>query len=574
MADKIADNVQELYEVARNKADTNFRADYDLYWSYYMARQWPGDRASYRSDIVPNLSFSNIETIKPILTDNRPNFMVMGRGGDAGDRVKAKIGNAILRYLWDVTNMDLKLPEGLTSGLALGTAFWMIYFDRSLNGGLGELNIAPIHPKFNHPDPAATSMEDSRYNIVESMVPLSILRETYGAAAAEVKSDVSLDDLYSRMDSSQLQEATAQGLPSYAVGTTPPTSSVPYGRTNMGDGGGDLVRLLRCWVRPGGALDNAKGPRSPGGRLIHVANHVTLRDVPNPFSWCPVVRFVDHVLPSCFWGMGEIQETITIQKALNMQIARLADHSALCSNPRMLCDASIYEDVKDKLTNKPGQILPIENPDGRPLDSLIHWQVPPSIPLYTMRLIEIYQRLFEIVSGIHDVTQGRAPAGIEAGIAIEALQVETKRRIGLKVRNMEASLKQLGKLLLSGVETFWSTERLIQVSDAEEPMSVTKDMFKDFEYDVKVEAGSSLPVDKAAVVMEAENLVKLGVYDEEQLLEIKDPPNKEELKKRMGPLWALKKAVMMAGLQKQLEIASQPMPPPGTGGPGGPGGGM
>lgn len=574
MADKIADSVHELYETARREADTKWRKDFDVYWAYYMALQWPSERASYRCDVVPNLAFSNIETIKPILTDQRPNFMVLPRsGGDPHDREVAQTGNAALRYLWDVSDMDLKLPEGLTPGLALGTAFWMVYFDKSLNGGLGEINVAHIHPKLNHPDPAGTDMRDIRYNIVESIVPLSILREMYGKKAGEVKGDVSLEDLYSRLGTGGVLEATSQGLPSYGQGTTPPTTSVPYLATNVPEGG-DMVRLLRCWVRPGGSRGLGGGAESPGGRLIHVANHVVLRDVPNPFCWCPVVRFVDHALPSTFWGMGEIQETLTIQKALNSSLARLTDHSALCGNPRILCDASIYEEIKDKLTNKPAEIVPIENPDHVPLDSLIHWQVPPSIPLYSMRLIEIYQRLYEIVSGVHDVTQGRAPAGIEAGIAIEALQVETKRRIGLKVRNMESTLKGLGKLLLSAVETFWTTDRMLEIVGKDGPQGVNKGLFEHFEYDVRVEAGSSLPVDKAMAVREAEELVKMGVYDEEQLLEVKDPPNKQELKTRMKPLWDLKKAVAMAGMQKQLALATapEPMMPPGGPPRGGPGG--
>ena len=163
---------------------------------------------------------------------------------------------------------------------------------------------------------------------------------------------------------------------------------------------------------------------------------------------------------------------------------------------------------------------------------------------------------FDTILGNVDVLQGRKPAGVEAAAAIEALTEAANTRMRLKVRFMEAALRQLGRLVVSMIQQFYDTKRIIRLAgrDAETLLDKELDYLnvnaptgmdqqgelllenmipKDSEFDVRIGAGSTLPVSRQSRFQQALQLFQVRAIDQMELLKHSGWPRFEEVIARM-----------------------------------------
>ena len=110
---------------------------------------------------------------------------------------------------------------------------------------------------------------------------------------------------------------------------------------------------------------------------------------------------------------------------------------------------------KGQLTNRPGLIVR-KNPG-----STVERPAPPSMPMYVSQMIDILKFDIEVISGVHDVTRGQTPTGIQSAAAIVALQEAAQIRVRLKVTLHENALGVLGTEWLSRIKQFWKFNRLV-----------------------------------------------------------------------------------------------------------------
>jgi hypothetical protein len=559
----LAAAINELFLDAKRRAD-RFRVNHAGYWRMYNGDHWPTAMPRWKANLVTNFCFSTVETIKPLLTDNRPEIAVVGRNGTEDDVRKAKIGGACLDYQWDLSDMDLKLPLIDLHALVTGTAFTWTEWDGWSGGGIGNLRVTIPDPSRVHPDPMATDTTDGRYYIVEDLAALSLLATTYERGNL-VMPDVGDDEIEKVLEEQMgLGGISVLGDPGKIADMG---ADATYVRKILQDQSKKwgVARVLKCWMRDDRTFFSERLglhlPKYPNGRLITVANGIVLRDVPYWGSRCPLVRYVNYDLPGRFWGTGEIKNIQSLNREYNKRVSQIIDIANKTAAPQRLVDDAI-DASDDAFTQEPGLIFRIKGADGRPLRSYIDELQPPSIPLYVLKMPEITRRDIEIVSGVPDVAQGRAPSRIEAGKAIEALQTEMKRRIGQKARNIETGCRHQGEVFLSGIIAFWNTPRVVRLTEEviEGTFGGENGLLKDFQYDVKVKAGSGLPVDKSMAIAEAKGLYMMGLYDEEAVLDVVEPPNKDRIVRTMKPIWEAKRA----------QILQPPPPPPPKGGPGAP----
>ena len=102
----------------------------------------------------------------------------------------------------------------------------------------------------------------------------------------------------------------------------------------------------------------------------------------------------------------------------------------------------------EMITAKPGLVVEKNHP------AAVVERVPGTpLPNYIPNQGDTIRQALDNVSGIFDVTQGRKPSGITAGVAIEQLQEAAQTRLRLLVRNLEDSIRNLGeqKLALGAV---------------------------------------------------------------------------------------------------------------------------
>ena len=154
------------------------------------------------------------------------------------------------------------------------------------------------------------------------------------------------------------------------------------------------------------------------------------------------------------------------------------------------------------------------------------------------------RRYFEDLSGLHEVSYGRIPAGVRSGIGIAELkQADSTNQTDL-VDNLEDFLSRSGRKILKIVAENWNTSKLINATGiggkpeyfmaiGETAQRVRKTKKKEFTFgemklplaiigadnEVKVKVGSWLAYTKEARQERVKELFRLGAIDQKTLLE-------------------------------------------------------
>ena len=516
---KMAEYVLEKYKEAK-RYRANFDKDWERWYKLYAGQHWDGPRPEWRSDATVNFIFMTIETILPIITDQSPEINVVP--AMANSNKNAEIIGEIVRRVWVDNDMDLELPIIMKNTLKYGTAFAKVWWDPKASDGLGDVSISPVDPRHVFPSPGAKSIRDAHYLVFAANIPLANVQRDFPEKAKLIKGGIWEEDLtVSKTITSQRGEQGPQVGP---VSNTAGTATTDFARNPDGREGvvnrDKLVTLIELW---------SKDENDQTWCTI-MANGVLLKHGPNPFkhNQFPFVRFIDYPIPSCFWGMGEIQQLEKLQLSINHRRAQTSDILRLTASPPFVADADSGINPK-AMTNRPGTII------YKNRGSEVSWLTPPQLPSALFTLQEMDKLDFESISGIHDVTQGRRPQGIEAASAITELQDAAQTRIRHKVREMEGSLRNVGKLVVSLIQQFYDDERVIRIVGKtgvrqefvkinETQVDAEGQQFKINDpsigkYDIEIGVGSTLPVNRTRRANQMIELFQIGVVDRRAVLE-------------------------------------------------------
>lgn len=567
VVDKKAAFVWNLYDTAKKFKEENVSKNWKRWEEFYFGIQWPTYRPKWRSSVVANYIFSTIETIVPIMTDSRPKVVVMSTNMD-GQTMAGK-AEKIIDAIQDFNDWDMRLQDAVRNSMIYGTGFLKTYWAPWARNGKGEVMISSVSPYNLFPDPAAVDIETCEWLIYAANVPIEHVARRFPDKVKKVDggiydADLALVDHKNKMSQNSSMQAGVSRYAAAPGGSKPQIDpeGTAAGRTPV-DEAGRQVTLIECWVRD----DDS----STGTRVITVVNNALMEDEEGPTreGRIPFVKVVDVQIPNWFWGMGEVQQVEGLQSDLNKRRAQLADILTLTGNPPVIADSNSGIDWKNWF-NRPGAIL------WKSPGTDVHWMQAPTVPSGLLESIQLGRMDVDVVTGVHDVTQGRKPAGVTAATAIMELQDAAQGRMRLKIRNMENGVQRLGRCILDLVQDYYTTPRTVRTigqSGKAEFFDINQPKFSpdgqlaggDFirlgDFDVRVKAGSSLPVNKALRFQQGLLLWDRGIIDDEELLKVGDWPDWEGVLNR-------KQQAMAQGVG--FGKALPPMPGEAGGVPGGP----
>lgn len=505
------------------------RHQVDMQWPtwerYYLGHHFNKPRAPWKGRYPKNFIFNTVETTLPIMTDSVPQITVVPFESD--DTKIADILGNVVRRVWMDQDMDLKLPEILKNTLILGTGFAKVWWNPELGGGRGDIAISVVNPYHLFPSPGATSIKDASYVIFAANVPLSQVAGIYPEVMDFVKSgqlvlgpwDESLT-VKKPILSDDIDSYNYTNTSVSYQGSTTNFQKIPRVGTADFDPREEIVTLVEMWDKNDQGLP----------QVSVVVNGVPLRRAFRPFrhTGFPFVRFIDYPLPGEFWGMGEVQQLRPMQDLINERANQIHDILNLTANPQFVSDSNAGINKK-AFINRPGVWL--QKQPG----TEARWNPPPPIPSGLFEAQQIEKTDFDTISGVHDVTQGRRPVGVEAAAAIVELQEAAQTRIREKTRFMEGSLREMGRQIISLIQQFYTDERVIRVvgtkSAQPEFIQVNKvqpspdggiERLNDLSvghFDLEIGVGSTLPVSKTRRSALMIQLFQLGIVDDRAVLE-------------------------------------------------------
>lgn len=457
----------------------------------------------YKSNYCNNLIYSTIESMRPIVFDGNPKFECVPATAEALQY--SKDIDTALDYEWYRTKMREKLISNSIYTFVLGTSIIMLPYLYSDNDEF-DGNVCPIvvNPFNLYPDPLATSVEDAEYIIYATYEHENKLKKRYPEYADKIDGG---DIKYEELVNSRNENARI---------------------TNQ-------ILLLEVWCRDyttieyeevdkNGEKTKKKKFKYPKGRVIICAPELELvfEDKENPYESgrFPFFIFKNTNVPFQFWGEGEVKYLLSPQQAINDLSNQVIDNAKHTANMQWIIDKNAGI-PKGELTNRPGLIIR-KNPGAE-----VRRDSPPSMPMYVSEMITRNEQAIEVISGVHDITRGQTPTGIESASAIQALQEAANQRIRLKITLLEETLSDMGNEWLSRMKQFWKTNRIIPVEkpktasmpvgernmfemqmpiDMEETentydfVEISKDKQLSQKYRVKVVGANSIQINKASML--------------------------------------------------------------------------
>jgi hypothetical protein len=257
----------------------------------------------------------------------------------------------------------------------------------------------------------------------------------------------------------------------------------------------------------------------------------------------PFVQVCPAPLYDYFWGQSEVQRLLFLQQMRNKRMTEILDLlSKQVAPPTALIGFTGILDEKNFALNRAGGLLATDMPNAK-VDKLAP-QIPPDI----FKEIGEIDSMFEEASGIVSVLQGRGESGVRSSGHASQLARLGSSRAKKRALVIEDSLEKLATLYLKLMQTYDATH----FKDVNNIPFIAEQFTKDFV--VKVDAHSNSPIFMEDLRALAFNLFKAQVIDKESLLDLLEPPMKQQLKDRLRKMEKQQQVQQVSQTQQKPDL--------------------
>ena len=275
----------------------------------------------------------------------------------------------------------------------------------------------------------------------------------------------------------------------------------------------DKVLCFEAWIKPG------KVRIFPEGAVVTIVGDQLVQFMsgwPYEHNKYPFVR-VGHIPGGKFYCDSSIVDLIPLQREYNRTRSQIVEAKNLMAKPQVFA----YRGAVDpsKIRSEPGQYIMVnpgfEYPQPVPLSPL---------PAYVVQELDRILMDWSDISGQHEVSKGQVPPGVTAATAISYLQEQDEAKLSHTVSAIETAIEQIAHMTLSYVVQYWDTPRIIRPAGTDMSFDVLSLKGSDLRgnTDIKVEAGSALPVSRAAKQAFIMDLMDRGYIPPTEGLEVMD----------------------------------------------------
>lgn len=588
---------------------------------------WDTDQPEFegyeRSQAQYNTIFSSIQSVAPMVTDNRPITRVAPRFP-----WMEKMGqtlNHVTKYLWSALDMQMLLYRGVLDSMIFGHAIFKLGYNPDKVFG-GEVEIDLVDPRDFFIAPGYEEIWKAPFCGIRTDKPVSWVKRNFDID--EIKGAVS------KFDGQKAKK------------------NYKFGDVDSVTMDCDFVTVYELWARDDDAYEEITKEyeedgvekkekesvkKYPYGKICYFTEKQWLGEeaAQDEHNLPPYVEMWDYIRPHDFTGMSEVTQIEGLHKELNLIFKYLSEFVRRYHNPNILIDTSTMIDenlIKSKYWEG-GQAFTYDGMAAMGRDPVKQLQEPQINP-QVFNLFSIIPQIIEEVSGVTDVTKGQVgkqerQSASEIAILLESSHTRTRQR----VRNLEWSLKRIYYMILRLVIQHYETPRTVSYEDngnrqyatygndkasAEQimqprplpehieikkekgiPITHPDDVkimqdheremrdyeaflqyFEDtgdldpifFDFDIEIQTDSMLPMDKQARANLYMRLLQMKAIDPQAVLEFLQIPNASEIIKRMMKMEQASKGgpqmdpEQMKAMQANPELAKQYMQQTGQGG--------
>ncbi len=524
---------------------------------------------------VTNLCFSTVETVHPVMTEQKPRPEIVPRRQYSPDEVTAVQEYA--QWLMDTTEFDLCHHINTREKLKYGWCVHLLVVDPDT----GICYPKPYSVFDFYKDPYCRHEDEMEFFFLASPVPTSWLKERYPEYAELITEDNIASPAYDVLERPYFDAYSMGG--EYASLDTIIASSAHLESEPDPGGARALVPATSGRMRNAGTTFLLQGFfRNRKLKAVHYSGDIAQKDPSDPSgaSWMhsptaqlyrrmepvcesgwvcvPVtasgVVLEPHPVDPCFLGIpieigrdyaqagrfycpGELDHIIPINRSINRRYNLLNRSLEFEAVPVLLADTDTGIDI-DQRAVEPGDVLKkIRGSDIRWLDFR-------GAQASQFEMLSLEKMDLDTVSGVHDVQQGRRPEGIEAASAIRNLQDAAQTRIRGKEGPAFIEYSRLLKKML--VATGKKAKASIHFKATDGTMKSVDPAWLCYDYDIRFAQGTGSVLGRAANEEKYLQLFGSGLIDQQTALEKLGVTNIPTILQRMQALQA-QQAMMSQG---------------------------
>lgn len=492
----------------------------------------PGETPRYRVRIVSNQVYAGCHGLLSKMLKTKPKMFATPGSGDEAELKAAQLAESLLEHWWHEFDLDFKLEEAVLWSLIAGQGYWKITWDPHAGDSqkwlldqqgmpvvnnsqkdkvrgqyeqagqppneqtsyMGDICVEVLSPFNVIVDPSVAIFEDSKFvYCVHNMTPDEVMAKFN----AEVSPDVAAVDQ---------------------------DQSIPWDYPNIGQGEKTLKKIVIGYFKP--------TPTLPEGRYVVFTKDAILVDEPWPYpsSDLPIIKFPGIRVPGSVYDIGVVTHARPLQKELNRTLSQIVEYKNLMIRPQWMAPVG---SLRRGMTAEPGVIneyIPVGGLEPKPVEM-------GALPPYIFEHLKDLSARLKDVFGMTEVSEGRVPPNVEAGIAIDLLQEMSTDRIAPTIKLMEHSLARAGQLMLILAQNYYIEPRMLKIRGSGSSTQVKRFTQAEIQggIDIRVEAGSGLPRTRAGRQAFVLDLIKSGLVPMERAYKYLDMA---DIKGFVGPFEA------------------------------------
>lgn len=468
-------------------------------------RFWVPPAPYWRARPVINRVRPTVRTELSQLTGNKPNASIVPASAEDRDMYAAMAGEQIWNNFYTEKKIKSIIRKSMWWALICGTGFMKSYWDpmvgpkEAMVNEAGEVAEIPQGDVvFCHETPFHILVPDFREEELENQ-PYLLHAQVKSKDYVQMKFRQALDGKEVNAQTTEVSEILEDSFLNL------------IGAQSMTNQQSTLV--LEVWIKPGSI------PMFPQGAFITLVGDQIVQGFqgwPYRHGKFPFAK-LDHIPSGKFYGTSVIEDLIPLQKEYNRTRGQIIENKNRMAKVQLIAPRGSVD--ASKITSEPGQVIQytpgFDPPQPLPLQPL---------PQYVTEELDRLLMDWNDISGQHEVTQGQMPPGVTAATAISFLQERDESKLSPTFDSLEEGIEKIAQMSLSYVNEFWDTERMIKVTGPEGSFDTMalKGSDLDNNLDIRVEAGSALPVSKAAKQALIMDMMKMGFIEPRKGLEVMD----------------------------------------------------
>lgn len=507
-----------------------------------------------------NLIHATVEAIVPIIMDARPMWYVLSEMDNAIGMTLAEDVSGYLRGFWYWDDMDESHEEVVRDFVIYGTGAKRTRWDQFSRPLSSENEMVQL-----------SSDEDGRAGITEhegvnyagdvTTEWIDPFRVFIDPAADSVG-----DARFVAIAVAITEEEFERQFPDKSVSDVDRENPSEYSRRERNESQSNLLHT-------GSRIEVWEVYHQWGEKMtIFTGDQVLWHgDNPTPGNRFPVTMYANSDRGGVLWGKSEVRDLISVNDFLNLINYRVARNQRFSGNQQMVTN----DDSIDDVTNEPGKLHKVKPKVAGGEEGYIKWLNPPPLDTSVFTWMQMLLRLFDTLSGVHDVTESIKPEGITTGLAVGMMNEAAQRRVRLMISSISRALEKEGQIILEFMQNNYASDRFITYMNGEgmDTAEVTQGALRHavlsngnpMPFRVVVQHKGELPVNPAAMIDISRQLYLDGIVDQEEVLKQAKWPGRQEVMSRMAQAEQANVQGQMAAQQQAMGATEGPPPAPGEG---------